>query len=124
MSFSVRNIGDQALRLSEFTAYQLHNVDVAYLIVSADVVDLADLPVLKDHVDCLAVILNIQPVTDIQPLSVYRQRLVVQRMNNHKRDQLLRELIRSVIVGTAGDRHRQAVCPVICQHQQIGTRLR
>lgn len=43
----------QTLRLPKLTADQFHNVNVPYLIVPANVIDLANLAMLKDYVDCI-----------------------------------------------------------------------
>ena len=84
--------------------------------MSADIVDLAYTAIVDDQVDRLAVILYIQPVTDIFALSVYRKRLVIQRIGNHQRNELLREMIWSIVVGTSADRHRKSISPMISQH--------
>lgn len=73
----------------------------------------------KHSQDSIAVIFHIQPVTDIQPLSINRQRLVLRSIVDHQRNQLLRELIRSIIVGATGNGYRQPIRPVIRLHQQI-----
>ena len=87
--------------------------------MAADVVHFANYAMVDNHVDSFAVILNIEPVTDIKSLTVDRQRLLCQRIGNHERYQLFRELIRSVVVGTPGNCNRQAVGSVISLNQQI-----
>ena len=119
VSLAVGDVGDEALRLAQLLADQLHDVDVPHLVVTADVVDLAHPAITEDEVDGLAVILHIQPVADIQPLAVHRQWLVIQRIGDHQWDQLLREVIRTVVVGAAAHRDGQAVGAVVRQHQQI-----
>ena len=64
-------------------------------------------------------VFNIQPVTDIQTFAVNRQRFVSQRISNHQRNQLLREVIRTIVVGATGNGHRQAIGTVVSQNQQI-----
>ena len=124
MSLAVRHIFDQALGLSELRADQLYNINIAHLVVTADIVDFPDAASAEDHIDRLAVVLDIEPVSDVQTLAVYGKRLVVQRVRDHQRDQLLRELIRAVVVGAAADGHRQPVSSVICEHQKICGRFR
>ena len=124
MSLAVCHIGDQALRLSEFSADQFYNIDIPHLIMAADIINLTDAASSKDQVDRLAVILHIKPVSDIETLAVYRERLIMQRIGDHQRDQLLRELIRTVVVGAAADRHRKAIGPMICKDKQVCGSLR
>ena len=119
VSLAVGDVGDQTLRLAQLLADQSYDVDVPHLIVAADVVDLAHPSVADDEVDGLAVILHIQPVPDVQSFAVHRQWLVIQRVGDHQRDQLLREVIRAVVVGAAAHRDGQAVGAVVGQHQQI-----
>ena len=65
VALAVGNMGDEAFRLAQFFADQLHDVDVAHLVVSADVVNLTDASLVDDEVDGLAVVLYVQPVADI-----------------------------------------------------------
>jgi len=87
--------------------------------MTADVVNLSYPAFMNNQIDCLAVILYIQPVTDIQTLSIYRKRLVSQGIGNHQRYQLLREMIGSVVVRAAADCNRKAVGAVVCLYQKI-----
>ena len=64
-------------------------------------------------------IVNIQPVTHILAIAVYRKLLALQRIVDNQRDQLLRELIRSVIVGTVRDVRRELVSINVCLYQHI-----
>ena len=91
--------------------------------MAADVVYLAHAAVMDDQIDGLAVILHVEPVAHVQPLAVYRQRLVVQAVGDHQRDQLFREMIGAVVVAATADGHRQAEGAVVRQHQQIGAGL-
>ena len=61
--------------------------------MTANIVDLAHMSLVDDQVDGLTVILDIEPVSEIKSLDVYRQRLVVESIDNHERDQLLRKMI-------------------------------
>ena len=123
MALAVCHVGDETLGFTELMADELDDVDVAHLIVSAHVVDLTLMPLADDEVDGLAVILHIQPVAHVQALTINRKRFVVEAVCDHERDQLLGEMIRAVVVGAAGDRHRQAVSAVIRLYQQVRARL-
>ena len=116
-------MGDQALRLAQLFADNLHDLDVLLLIVTADVVDFTNSTFVDNQVNGLAVVLHIQPVTDVQTLSINRQRLVSQCISDHQRDQLLREVIRTIVVRATGNRHRQAVGTVVSQNQQVSGSL-
>ena len=59
------HMDDEALGLAQLLADELHDVDVAHLVVAADVVNLTDTALVDDQVDGLAVIFYIQPVADI-----------------------------------------------------------
>ena len=64
-------------------------------------------------------IFHIQPVTDLVALAIDRQRLAIQRIEDHQRDQLLGEVERAVVVGTVGDDGRQAVSTAPGAHQMV-----
>ena len=119
VTLAVGNIGDEAFGFSELPADEFYDVDVFHFIMSADIVYFALAPVVNDQIDGTAVILHIQPVPDIQSLAVNRQRLIVQCVFNHQRDQLFRKLVRTVVVGAAGDGYRQTVGAVISHDQEI-----
>jgi hypothetical protein len=101
----------------------LDDEDVGALVVAAHIVDLADLAAVADHIDGLAVILNVQPVTDLHTVTVDRQLLVVLDVVDHQGDQLLGELIGAIVVGAAGDVDGHTVGIVECHHEHIGAGL-
>jgi hypothetical protein len=65
------------------------------------------------------VILDIEPIAYIQALAVDRQGLVMECVDDHQRDELLREMIGSIVIGTTADGYRESVCPVIGKDQKI-----
>ena len=119
VALAVGDVRDQALGLAQLSADQLDDVDVLHLIVAADVVNLALTAFAHDQVDGLAVVLDIEPVADVEALAVDGEGLVMQGVDDHEGDQLLREVIGAIVVGAAADRHGQAVGPVIGQDQQV-----
>ena len=123
VALPIRHMDDQALGLAQLLADQLHDVDVAHLVVAAHVVHLADPALMDDQVDGPAVILHIQPVPDVEALAVHGQGLVVEGVGDHQGDQLLGEVIGPVVVGAAADGNRQTIGPVIRLHQQVGGSL-
>ena len=109
MALTVTNMGNQALRLAQLFADNFHDFNVLLLVVTTDIVDFTHATLMDNQVDCLTVILHIQPVTDIQTLAINRQRLISQSIGNHQRNQLLREVVRAIVVGATGNGHRQTV---------------
>ena len=68
MALTVSYEFDKALRLVELLANNLYDFKVCLLIVSTYVVNLSYTSVVDDKVDCLAMILYIEPVTYILPV--------------------------------------------------------
>ncbi len=99
-------ITSEALGFAELFADQLHDVDVPHFIVPADVVNLALSPFADDQVNGAAVILHVEPVAHILAGAVNRQGLVVQSIGDHEGDQLLGEVIGTIVVGTSRNGHR------------------
>ena len=80
-------------------------------------------PLREHQQDPRAVILDVQPVAHVAAVAVDRQRPPLERVQDHQRNQLLRKLIRPVVVRAVGDQHRQAVGVEVGAHQMIGRRL-
>ena len=87
--------------------------------MSANVVSLTEVSLFLHHIDALRMIVDIQPVTHILAVAVHRKLLALQRIVDNQRDQLLRKLIRSVIVGTVRDVRRELVGINVCLYQHI-----
>ena len=64
-----------------------------------------------------------EPVADLVALAIDRQGLARQGADDHQRDQLFREVIGAVIVGTVGDDHRQAIGMAPGRGQMVRRRL-
>ena len=76
MAFTVCNICDEAFRFAKFFTDNLYDFDICLFIMSADIVYFTDTSVVDDQVDRLAVVGNVEPVTDILACSVYRKCLI------------------------------------------------
>ena len=74
---------------------------------------------MEDQVYRPGVILDIQPVPDILPLPIDRKRPTLPDVVDEQRNQLLRELVWSVIVGTVCDYGRHPVSVVIGSHEMV-----
>ena len=119
VAFTVGDVGNELFAFAEFLDDEFDNVDVAHFVMPTDVIDFSDPSLADDHVDGFAVVFHIKPVADIQSFTVNRQRLVVQAVDDHQRDEFFGKMVRPVIVGTAGNSRRQAISAVICLNQQI-----
>src|SRR5579871_1976537 len=77
----------------------VHNLEVRALVAAADIVLLARTTVGQRDQQAGAVILDVQPVADVTAVAVDRKRPLVDRVEDHQRDQLLGKLVRPVVVG-------------------------
>ena len=131
MAEAVGDEGDELLRLTLGIAEKavhcldddLYEVDVLPLVEAADVVCVGDLSLMEDEVDGTCVVFHKQPVADVLALSVYGQRLAVADVVDEEGDQLLGELVGTVVVGAVGDDRRHSVCVVVCAHEVVAAGL-
>ena len=73
---------------------------------AANVIDLAFAAFPEHGQDRAAVVIDIEPVAHLHAVAINRQRLVFERIRDHQRDQLFRELIGTVIIRGARDHNR------------------
>lgn len=78
MTFTIGDVGYQALGLAELLTDKLYNIYVAHFVMTADVVNFAYATIVYDKVNSLAVVFNIEPVADIDTLAINRERLIVE----------------------------------------------
>ncbi len=123
MTFAITHISNQTFGLTKMIANKLNNINISHLIMSADIINLACSVLMNNEVNGLAVISNIQPISYIKSLSIYRKRLIIRRICNHQRNHFFGKVVWSVVVGTTADSHRQIKCSVIRQNKQVGTIL-
>lgn len=119
MSRSVLDIVDQGLRLAQGLQDGLDDLEVGSLVVSADVVDLAVAAVSDDQVDGVVVVTDIEPVTDVGTIAVDRKGFVMHRLLDHERDELLRELVGTVVVAASADGDRKTEGPMVCHDKEV-----
>ena len=67
---------------------------------------------------------DVEPVADLHPVAVERERPVVEGVRDEERDQLLRMVVRPVRVRAAGDDHVEPVRHVVAARQQLAGGLR
>ena len=129
---AVSHIGDEVHVLA-FRATQelidgldddLDDVDVLPFIETADVVRLGNLTIVENHVDGASMVFHEEPVAHVLALAVNRKRLLVADVVDEQRDELLGELVRTVVVGAVRDNRRHAVGVVERANKVVGARLR
>ena len=65
MTLTVANMGDQALRLAQFLTDDFHDLDVLLFIMTANIVNFTNTTLVDNQINGLAVVFDIQPVTNI-----------------------------------------------------------
>ena len=121
---AVLDVADQRLVGARQPEDVADDLDVLALVVAADVVDLARRALPQHELDPGAVVLDPEPVADLLPVAVDRQRLAVERVRRQQRDQLLRVLVRPVGVRAARDRGVDAERPHVRGDVQVAAGLR
>ena len=97
----------------------MNNLDVCFFVEPTNVVDLAAVTSIEYGTNGTTVITDIQPITDLQPIAVNRQRFVRQCVMDNQRNQLFWELVRPIVVGAVGCQYWQPVGMVISPHEVI-----
>ncbi len=101
-----------------------HHVNIAALVPTADIVFFSNAAALNDDIECARVVLDVEPVADVRPGSINRQRFLVDGVENDQRDQLFGKVIRPVIVRTVRNESRKIVGARPGRNQVIGCSLR
>ena len=97
----ILHIGDQLFACTKGMDDVLDNVDIGALVVSADIIYLTLFAAREHGIDRATVIADVQPVPNLHAVPIDRQRLALHAVVNHKRDELLRELVGAIVVGAA-----------------------
>ena len=87
----------------------LHDGQVGALVQTTDIIGAPGLAPLEHHLKGAGVILDVQPVADLVPLAIDRQRFASQRLDDDQRYELFREVEGPVIVGAVGHHHGQVI---------------
>ena len=120
VTLSVCYVGDKIHILAFLSAEQtvhgldnhLDDIDVLPLVETADVVSLGNLALVENHIDGTGMIHYIQPVAHILTLTIYWQWLAMTDVVDEQRNQLLWELVWTVVVRAVGHDGRHTVCIV------------
>ena len=113
----------QGFRFSQFFQNHFGNLNIFQLIPAANIIYLTGCSFLKNDINSFAIINHIKPVPHILPVSVQRERLVIDGIGDKQGNQFFRILIRTVIVGTPGDDGWQPVCFMVSTNQQVTSRF-
>ena len=121
MTCSVGHVCDEWERMSFGMAEEsihsgdqdLDEVDVLPFVEAPDIIGLCRATFVKDQVDGPCMINDIEPISDILTLTVDGERLAMTDVIYEERDQLLGELIGTVVVGAVRHQRRHPVGIVI-----------
>src|SRR5216683_6133982 len=119
MAGTVRDIAEQAPRFARQTKQALGHREIFFHVRSADVVDLADTSALENCENSAAIVFNVQPVALLFAVAVNRERLVMQRVRDHQREEFLGKLVRPVIVRGARDQSGKIVGTYVGADQEV-----
>jgi hypothetical protein len=97
----------------------MDNVEIGLFVPAAYVVDLPYPACFEHKPDGTAMVLHVEPITNLLAVTIDRQLLACQRVVNDQRNELFRELVRAVVVGAVSREHRQTVGVVVGTHQVV-----
>ena len=103
----------------EETAKRADDVDICPLAVSPNVIGLTRTPLSKNSQQSAAVVLNVEPVSDVHTVSVYRKGLPFHRTVENERHKFFWELARPIVVGAVGGDDGQTVGVIIGSHKVV-----
>ena len=101
-----------------------HHFKIRQFLSSANVVCLPRNAAIQHGTDTIAMIGNIEPIAHVLAVAIDRQRRALEGIENHKRNQLLRELAWAVVVGAVSGEYWQTVRVVVGPYQMIRSGLR
>ena len=89
--------------------------------MTAYIVDFTFYAFANYQVDSFAVVFHIQPVAHIATVTINRKLLAFQNILDNQRNQLFGEMIRTVVIGAAGNGYRHLIRIMISHNHHIGT---
>src|SRR5208283_1462533 len=120
---AMRDMLGRGNHLIQKSAQYIYDFKVRFFAASAVIVCLPGPTLFEYCMQRLAVVIDVEPVTHVEPVTVYRQRLSFDRIEDYERRKLFRKLPRTVIVRTirneCGDPKGMKICP----HQVIACSL-
>ena len=131
VTLSISYVGDEVHILAFLSAEQsvngldnhLDDIDILPLVETTDVVSFGYLTLMENHIDGTGMIYYIQPVAHVLTLTIYWQWLSMTDVVDKQRNQLLWELVWTVVVRAVGHDGWHTVCIVESTNEVIGTCL-
>ena len=120
---SILHIANQVFLRAECMDDQAYDVQVCALIVAADIVDFARQTARENRVERAAMVVHIQPVANLHPVAVHRQRYSFHAVVNHERNELFRKLVRAIVIRAPRDVQRQSERLIIRAADEICARF-
>src|SRR6266481_685897 len=97
----------------------LNYVEICAFVAAADIIGFTWPPFSKDQVKRSGVILDIEPVADIGAFPIDRKRPTLQGIENHQRNQLLRKMVRTIVIRAVRNYDRKIIGSMPCHGQMI-----
>src|SRR6202042_1311169 len=98
---------------------RLRQLCVRQFRITADVVHPRRLPLLQDHLDPPAMIIDMNPAADVPTVSVQRNLQPVQQVGYEQRNDLLWELKRTVVAAGPRNTDMQSVSSKVRSRQEV-----
>jgi hypothetical protein len=98
---------------------RVDDIDILALGIAADILSLAHPSSFQNERQCLRMIINEQPVTNVEPAAVNWHCLARESLDDRQRDELFRKLMRSIIVRAIGEQDRESVGMTPCPDQMV-----
>src|SRR5260221_14520247 len=86
---------------------------------SADVVDFADSSAFESGENSAAIVFHVQPVALLFAVAIDRKGFVVERIRDHKRQEVFGKLVVTVVVRGASDQGGKFVVAKVGAYQQV-----
>ena len=101
----------------------MRQIKIGAFAAAADVIHLAGPAGTPDALNGSAVVAHVDPVPDVQAVAVQRHGFILEQVGDEQGQHLLRELVRTVIVGATRDNRRKPEGVPITAHEQVGASL-
>src|SRR6266404_899303 len=115
--------GNQAVWFAQLIQNEFNHFKVRQFTITAEVIDRTGFSFEEGGYDAGAVITNVNPITHVHSIAVYRERFIAERLYDHKRYQFFGKLIRTVIVRATRNDDVLAEGFETSQRQEVGASL-
>ena len=121
MSESIFDVVNHVVAAAQRVQNAMGQLNVRSLIVATDVVHLTGPAALEYFPDCFAMIDDVNPVSDIEPITIERDFSILNEISDKERDDFLRVLIRPKVVGAPSGDHIHSVGVVGRPNQEVAS---